>query len=136
MTSLVDMMTILLVFLLQSFSMEGQLITPSRDLKLAESTSRKPPKPALIIEVSSSSVILDGRSIMALSDIDQIDSLFIPVLGDWLSSQTMVTGNTESDREIIIQCDRKTDFKYLKKIMATCARSAYTDFSLLVFQKD
>jgi biopolymer transport protein ExbD len=42
-TSLIDVMTILLVFLLKSFSVEGNLISVSTDMNLAESTSRKAP---------------------------------------------------------------------------------------------
>ena len=69
-TSLVDMMTILLVFLLQSFSAEGQLVTPSKDLELAESTSKKSQKPSLMIEVTHNSVLVDGRVIGSLSKVD------------------------------------------------------------------
>ncbi|MBL8029463.1 MAG: biopolymer transporter ExbD [Fibrobacteres bacterium] len=133
-TSLVDMMTILLVFLLQSFSAEGQLVTPSKDLELAESTSKKSPKPSLMIEVTQNSVMVDGRVIVSINEIDTTQGLDIKILHDELTDIASLSDKEE--REVIIQCDKNTDFKHLKKIMGTCARASWSQFSLLVVERE
>ena len=43
-TSLIDIMTILLVFLLKSYSAEGEIFTPSKGLVLPQSTAKKSPE--------------------------------------------------------------------------------------------
>jgi biopolymer transport protein ExbD len=40
-TSLIDVMTILLIYLLKSFSSEGEIVTVSKDLMLPESSAKK-----------------------------------------------------------------------------------------------
>ena len=48
-TSMIDMFTILLVFLLKSYSAEGQIVTLSKDLVLPESTSEMEPSSSVLI---------------------------------------------------------------------------------------
>lgn len=134
-TSLVDMMTILLVFLLQSFSSEGSLFTPTEDLKIPESTARKKAPVALTVEVSRRDVMVDGRFVVSVADVDRNDSLVVPPLLDWLSGVAALSREEKIGREIVIECDRNTDFRILKKVMATCARASWSDFSLLVLEK-
>ena len=43
-TSMIDMFTILLVFLLQSFSAEGEIMSVAQDLRLPESSAETPPR--------------------------------------------------------------------------------------------
>ena len=57
-TSLVDLMVILLVFLLKSFSVEGQLVTPATDLQLPTSQVREVARPALSVEVTTAGIRL------------------------------------------------------------------------------
>lgn len=134
-TSLVDMMTILLVFLLQSFSAEGSLFTPTEDLKIPESAARKKAPVALIVEVSRKDVLVDGRFVVSVDEVAKNDSLVVKPLHDWLLGVAAFSGRAKNGREVVIQCDRNTDFRILKKVMATCARASWSDFSLLVLEK-
>ena len=52
-TSMMDMFTILLVFLLKTYSTHGQLINPSQDLTLPTSNVLNPPEVGLDVTVSS-----------------------------------------------------------------------------------
>jgi biopolymer transport protein ExbD len=135
-TSLIDMMTILLVFLLKSFSAEGTLVTPSRDLELPLSVTRQAPRPALMVEITRQAVLVDGKTVASLEELDRADSLVVAPLHEWLTGYAALLGNGKKEREVIIQCDKACDFRYVKKVMATCARTGFSDFSLLVLQKD
>jgi biopolymer transport protein ExbD len=135
-TSLIDVMTILLVFLLKSFSVEGTLVRPSDDLALPEANTTQRPVPALNVEITTNGINVDGRPVAGMDRIVQSDSLMIPELYQWLTSLSQLTGTAEQDNEVIIQCDRYLDFKYVKKVMFTCSKARYSDFSLLVLEKE
>ena len=131
-TSLVDMMVILLVFLLKSFSVEGQLITPSPDLQLPESAATAPMEPALSLEVAMGGIILDGRRVADLPGPAAVESLVIAPLEAALRG--LPTG--AAGQPITIQCDRRVDFAVLKRVLATCDRAGHDDLSLLVMRED
>lgn len=134
-TSLIDVMTILLVFLLKSFSVEGNLISVSPELRLAESSSDKAPVPALNIEVNRQNIVVDGNPIMPISRLEASDSLMIEELYNSLVSVTKSHRMIGNQGRIIIQCDSLIDFKILKKVMYTCGKAELSSFSLLVVEK-
>src|SRR5579864_4492306 len=58
-TSMVDMLTILVVFLLQTFSASGELLVVSKNIVLPEATNFKDLERAPVLGVSKDSVTLD-----------------------------------------------------------------------------
>src|SRR5207253_9520663 len=70
-TSMVDMLTILVVFLLQTFSASGELLSVSKNIVLPEATNFKDLEQAPIIAVSRDSVTLDGRMV---ANADQLNA--------------------------------------------------------------
>jgi len=128
-TSLVDMMVILLVFLLKSFSVEGQLVTPAADLQLPSSTCDVTAELALGVEVSTTGINLDGVPVAMLPDVAAAGmSLVIPELESALrDARTPGTVGRAN-----VQCDHRVDFAVLKRVLATCSAAGYDDLSLLV----
>jgi biopolymer transport protein ExbD len=141
-TSLVDALTILLVFLLKSFSAGGDLVTPSRDLVLPVSSSRERPLPTVSIEIAAGRISVDGSPLVEGEGILASeagaagrDSLMIPELEERLRAISRATRTAGEQHEVTIQCDRRVDFAVVKRIMYTCARAEYGDFSLLAFEE-
>ena len=135
-TSLVDVMTILLVFLIQSFSVEGTLVTPAPDLSLPVSTSRQPAKPKLAIEISKSYVLSGGTIIAYIDEFKRSDSLLIPALYDYMIVQKTMYVDKKRAQEVLIQSDREVAFNILKRVMYTCSRAGFIDFSVLVLKEE
>jgi len=135
-TSLVDMLTILLVFLLKSFSVEGNLVSASEDLSLPESNSQESPTPMINVEITTTSVNIDGTLVVNLAEVAGQDSLMISPLYDGLRIIATNTGIDDQQNEVTIQCDRSLDFQIVKKVMYTCAQASFADFSLLVTQEE
>ncbi|MBN1131414.1 MAG: biopolymer transporter ExbD [Chitinispirillaceae bacterium] len=133
-TSLVDVMAIILVFLIKSFSTEGNIITPSSDLELPVSTSQKKPEARWNIEITRASVMSEGMRIAATGAYAEKDSLLIPELLTWLRNTRRLRGDTTS--QTLIQCDRKVPYSIVKKVMYTCSKAQFTDFSVLVIQEE
>ena len=134
-TSLIDVMTILLVFLLKSFSTEGALISVSPDMNLAESTSKESPSQTLNVEITAEDIMVDGKTIVSIRQIEAMDSMFIEDIYNTLLAVKIRGKHTSEAGQIMIQCDRGVDFKILKKVMYTCGKAKLSDFSLLVTEK-
>jgi len=135
-TSLVDVMTILLVFLIKSFSTEGNIVTPSDDLELPLSTSDVAPSPRCAIEITRSAVMAEGEVLATLESIAASDSLIVPSLYSWMRLQLSRRTDTLTQPQVMIQCDREIEFSYLKKVMFTCSKAGFVDYSVLVLQEE
>ena len=128
-TSLIDVMTILLVFLMKSFSVEGNLITPSSDLTLPFSTAGETPEPVTSLEITTDALIAQGERITSLAAGTENDSLELPPLSEWLARRK------GGSREIMLQADRRIPFSVIKRVLFTCSKSGFDDFTILVQQK-
>lgn len=133
-TSLVDVMAIILVFLIKTFSTEGNIITPSSDLELPVSTSTKKPTPRWSIEIARNSVMSEGTFIASTSAYAKKDSLLIPELLKWLENKRKLRSDTTS--QALIQCDKEVPYAIVKKVMYTCSKAKFIDFSVLVIQEE
>jgi biopolymer transport protein ExbD len=133
-TSLVDVMAIILIFLIKTFSTEGNIVTPSSDLELPVSTSVKKPTPRWSIEISRSAVMSEGAFITSTAGFAQGDSLLMPQLFKWLRTMRRLRDDTTA--KALIQCDKEVPYAIVKKVMYTCSKAKFTDFSVLVIQEE
>lgn len=128
-TSLIDVMTILLVFLIKSFSVTGNLVTPSKDLVLPTSVSKINAENIPSIEISKSSIMANGDYVVKIDDVLSRDSMMIVELKDVLIDLKM---QDTIQTKVMIQCDKGILFNVIKKVMYTSSRSGFTDYSVLV----
>lgn len=140
-TSLVDMLTILVVFLLQLFSASGELLTIQKNIKLPDAKNFKDLEGAPIIAVSADSVTLDGRVVASTEQLKKDES------ADWkivdLHDQLVTLKNNfkllhPSDPftgMVNVQADKSVDFKVIKKVMYTCGQAGYANVNFAVQQK-
>jgi biopolymer transport protein ExbD len=135
-TSLIDVMTILLVFLIKSFSVEGNIVTPSDDLVLPLSSSEKPPQLRTSIDITRNAVLADGEELTTLSEIAGSDSLLIASLYSWMQMQRRQYRDSLQIPAVMIQCDREVEFSYVKKVMFTCSKAGFIHYSVLVMQEE
>src|SRR5579864_2711785 len=70
-TSMVDMLTILVVFLLQTFSASGELLSVQKNIVLPEAQNFKNLEQAPIIAVSRDSVTLNGTMVADAAELNQ-----------------------------------------------------------------
>lgn len=143
-TSLIDMFTIILVFLLKSFSAEGEIMTMTDDLRLPESTASKKPTIASIIAINQHYIMLDGEQIIETSGILNLaPEAKIESLSQALASRkTMSEGLGEVHDEmgfsgkINIQADKEIPYSVIKKVMLTCGLNGYNDIMLAVVEME
>lgn len=139
MTSMMDILTVLLLFLLKSFVVEGEVITPVPGVELPESSSEKAPTPALVVAVFDDTVMLDGKVVARVGAAPAGD-LAIPGLADALAAARGQERDLARRRgedadapgHVAIQGDRDIRFDVLERVMHTCQQSGYRDISLAV----
>ena len=133
-TSLIDVMMLLLFFLIHSFSAEVIVQSTPRDLVLPQSRAVAPVKELGSIEVTKHRILLNGRDVVKLSDISGgEDPLRIDPLFERLDA--LKKPSVPGRREIMIQADRDVDFSVVKKVMYTASRAGFTDYTILVLQE-
>ena len=66
--SLLDILTIMLVFLLKSYATDPINITPGSDLDIPKSTSLLKPAATVMVTVSKSAIVVDNQLVLVIKD--------------------------------------------------------------------
>jgi biopolymer transport protein ExbD len=142
-TSLIDVMTCLLIYLLQSFSTEGEIVSGSRDLLLPESSATQTPKLMVVLTVNNEYILAENVMVANVKDVLASDDMVIAGLDQWLETRRLTTekigqyhSKVKFTGEITIQGDKRIRFRILKKIMYTCGQQGFNNFSLAVLRKE
>lgn len=139
-TSMMDILTTLLLFLLKSFVVEGEVITPAPGVRLPESTSDARPESAVVVAVMDDAILVDGRYATRPPAPDAGEELLIPALAERLD-EARRQGESIAQRRgdgadytprVAIQGDRDIPFNVLQRVMYTCNHSGYGDIALVV----
>jgi biopolymer transport protein ExbD len=141
-TSLVDVLTLILMYLLKSFSAEGEIVTVSNNLILPESSAQKRPELRTTLTVNNSSILIEDKVVADVQEVLNSDELIISGLNSWLQNRREATekiaqysSTTKFKGEIMILGDKRIRFRLLKKIMYTCGQQGFNNFSLAVTKK-
>ena len=139
--SMMDVMTIVLVFLIKQIDTEGQLVTAAENLVLPNSTCMKVPKEvSLGIVVDQNWVLVDGQQIVNTSVVSEQDSLMVAALDAILSEKREAEKQAKLARgepdegggNVIVQLDKNMSYDVMFKVMATCGISGFTNVAFAV----
>jgi biopolymer transport protein ExbD len=132
-TSLVDVMTILLVFLIKNFSVDSDVVSPPPNVDLPLSTSQKPAAPRCAVTVTKEEIIAGDRVVASTADVERSDSLVIEPLRAMMAA--LLPGCVvDENGAVVILCDKDVNFAVVKKAMATCSKAGVVDYSILVLK--
>lgn len=137
MNSMMDMMTIILLFLLKSYSTEGALITASEDLKLPESTRKDKPSKMVAVAVGNTAITVNDNVIASIKILSETEGNTIEPLAEKLATlaaaakEDEANGASPFEHEIIIQGDANLPYEYFFKILYTCAGAEYYNMRIL-----
>jgi biopolymer transport protein ExbD len=144
-TAMVDMFTVIVIFLLQSFSGEGE-ISIQKDLKLPPAVAAVPlSERGPVIVVMRGQLMLDGE-ILASLDKDDDAEPGIPALTDKLTKIKEASDKIEAelrrrdpsraekpfDGHLIVQSDLKTDFKLVRKTIFSANSAGWVHIQFVV----
>jgi len=130
-TSMADMFTILLVFLLQSYSIAEFKLDPVEGLELPISTTLVNPTRSEQIILTKNELKLGDRVIATLDQIDpksrKIEPLYL-ALSDLKAQKSDV--KSIQNGEIIFQADRAHPYSTLQKVMYTATQAGFPKLKL------
>jgi biopolymer transport protein ExbD len=144
-TAMVDMFTVIVIFLLQSFSGEGE-VSVHKNLTLPTSEKAKPLSArGPIVVVMRGEVLLDGNRIASLED-EQSNEPGIPALTDKLQQVKAANDKIEAelrrrdpsrpvkpfDGNLIVQADEETDFQLVRRAIFSANEAGWVHLQFAV----
>ena len=137
-TSMTDMFTILLVFLLQSFAAGEITIDPIQGVRLPSSTTEKNPIDGARISISPTELKFDQLKVadvqnnsISAAAIDPNDSNFIKPLIDELQKFNKTNEKLAKTGKVLFQADRDTPYATLRKVMYTASMAGFPNLKLV-----
>ena len=138
-TSLMDVFTILVFFLLVNSGSVEVLDTP-KEVSLPESREATKPRETVVIFISPTEVLVQGQLVALVDEIlaDKA-SVLDPIAARLAQLKENVIGiNTRTvstSQEVTILADKSVPFIVIKTIMSTCTGEGFENVSLAVIQK-
>lgn len=138
-TSLMDIFTILLLYLLVNQS-DSTALNPPKDITLPDSIVEAKPRETLVVSVSGDEVFVQGESVVLMSQVVASKSNVIePIMARMKqireSSLGIKTQSEGQNEEVTLMADRTVHYSALKRIMISCTAAGYNKISLAVNQK-
>jgi biopolymer transport protein TolR len=138
MVSLMDIFTILVFFLLVHSS-NVEVLPSAKSIQLPESVAEKLPKETVVVMVNETEILVQGRKIASVAEVNQAGGDTIEALKAELDYHAGRSAIRERDprkqRQITIMGDKEIPYRLLKRIMITCVRANYDNISLAVIKK-
>jgi len=139
-TSLMDVFTILVFFLLFHSSSGSEALEAPKQIKLPDSVVETKPRETVVIMVSPEAVLVQGEAVMSTLDLLDAGNETVTEITERLKQLErniigISTKTIAASKEVTILADRSIPFRALKKIMSTCTGSGYGRISLAVIQK-
>ncbi len=140
-TAMVDMFTVLVIFLLQNYNSTGEILYIPKEVVLPKANRVSDLRPAVVVTVSSKEILIDRTQVATFDQVKAMKEWTIPALRDQVrvllekakaetdakiknKLKTVVDktlGNEEVDpnawRRVTLQADKAIDYLTLKKIM-------------------
>jgi biopolymer transport protein ExbD len=143
-TSMIDMFTLMVVFLLKNYSAQGQLVTPAEGLLLPTSSIEKSAGEALSVKISEKTIMVENSIVVDAAAYEtllkQKDFMIEPlykVLSEHANSarQSAELFKTQFSGRISIQGDVAIPYNILTRVMYTCGQAGYPVMNLVVYRK-
>lgn len=152
-TSLLDMFTIILIFLIVSFEAEDYDFKLNSDITLPDSSARSVLKPAVDIAITPTALIVDKKEVGKLEKgrftTEEYDSGEVKPLVEVLKKRYEVIKSATEDEEtevpegeeaedkmiIVVQADKSLDYDTIYLVLRSSALAGFTKYRLAIMKK-
>lgn len=137
-TSLMDIFTILVFFLLVNSENPGKLPDTSV-IQLPVSKAETAPKENLVVMITNSDVLVQDVKVASVADILNSKEPMVAALAEELKYRASISpmaANAQGfvERDVTILSDKNISYNVLRKIMATCSDNDYSRISFGVIK--
>ena len=146
-TAMVDMFTVLVVFLLQNYASTNQILPIEDQIDLPKASSVKELKPSLVVTLSKDYLSYNDKKLISFQDIQNSSRwLLEPLLGP--VKQTIDEMSQKNDSEdsgvpedepaeyykMTLQVDKDIDFLSVKKVLYTLTEAGLHEINFAVIK--
>ena len=149
---MMDMMTILLVFLLKQFSVAQLNLDAPPGLHLPASTSPLSPQPAVNIMITETAIVIEGDAVVRVKN-GTVDPMWkresgghaiTPVVNALskhrarlakLSRMQNPTGESDSGGIAIVMADKKTPYRLLTEVLYSAGQAEFNNYRLVTLRQ-
>lgn len=158
-TAMVDMFTVLTIFLLQNYKDTGEIIKMRKDVDLPKATQIRELKPAQIVIIAKDMIFVNEDEVVRRSVVENSKSWSITKLKNKLKYElavaeaeykkglkkrikNVVNKVQEKEREeanlrkVTLQADKDVDFLTIKKVMYTITEAGSSEIHFAVITSD
>ena len=139
-TSMIDMFSMLVIFLLLNFSATGEAFFVNKNIKMPDASNARPLESLPLISITKSSVTLDAdvleRDGEDISLRDPEMPGLVAALGRLKALQNNLrSGGLKPKTQINIQADQNTPVLYVKRVMTILINEGFTGINFAVREK-
>jgi biopolymer transport protein ExbD len=150
-TPMIDMFTILVVFLLMVFSATGEILFTQKDIQLPKAYSDKILERVPIIAVSNDVILFEGEKVMYTDKVSEKNypELRLPDLSKILkqaneaykrqhpmpNERVAAEKWMDEAKQIIVQADQGVKFEVIRLVMMTAANEGFSAINFAVVPK-
>lgn len=138
-TSMIDIFVLMVVFLIQQFSADGDLLFMTDKIKMPEAANYEQIERAPVIQVSREDISIEGAMVAQVDDVAREELWNIQPLEEKLRDQKkafdvlrQAGASGEFKGDINIQADKQVPFKIIKKVMYSANQAGYFNINFAV----
>lgn len=148
-TSLLDILVILLVFLLKSYNSSGVVFNVPKDITLPRSSSQNLNNAGVLVQVSTTAIYVDDEIILDIQStggqkvFDNNNNLIIPLFDELTKRKKTykeVAKSSENANDfsgvVNLIVDKSIKYNFLKKLLNTCASAGYQKYKFVVLGEE
>jgi biopolymer transport protein ExbD len=146
-TAMMDMMTIILVFLIKSYSASSVTSTASEDVRPPVSATRLTPKDTIAVTISPRFILVNDKKKVELNNMvvkkDDLSGKLIVPLGDALAKEVEKlkyiaerNPNAPFTQEVSIIGDKRIPYELLSSVLYTAGKNELQNFRFIVITKE
>ena len=140
--SMMDVLTVLLLFLLKSYVAGGEIMVPPVGVELPASSAEQPPPASVVVAIDDDEILVGNERVVGLADAMAGDQLEIAPLTERLQAIrhqqeeiARLRGTPADPPAATIQGDREIEFQVLQRVMYTLGLNGFEHIALAVIQK-
>ncbi len=148
-TAMVDMFTVLVVFLLQNYASTNQILPITDQIALPKAAAVKELKPSFVVVLSEESLSFNKEQISSYEDVKRNQDLLIMALLDSVKEaidnlnqeNKSVSKKNESGEDVVplqykmtLQADKNIDFLSIKKVLYTLTEAGVQEINFAVIK--
>lgn len=147
-TSLLDILVILLIFLIKSYNSSGVTLNVPKGIELPKSGSESINSPGVLIQVSKDAIWVDSKTVLDTETLpkviyDQGGRRIVPLYNELVKKKEEIDTLQQQTKEVKkfsgianLVIDKSLKYSYVKKVMYTAAAAGFKEYKFVVLGQE